>query len=89
MTTKAENEEIEALREEARYWQREALKARERADEAAKRARDIAVPSVTVIRGETWWRVYVNGERIDGHETEETANTVADRLRKAFTMTGK
>lgn len=80
----ATNEEEQALREEARHWRRQAEKARAQRDEARQRASDVKHPRVEVVRGETWWRVVVNGEYLDGWEEEGTANTIAQRLRKAF-----
>lgn len=66
------NEEQE-LREEARYWQRECKKARAKMKEARARADAIARPVVEVVRGETWWRIVVNGVVIDGYEEESVA----------------
>lgn len=80
----AESEEMRALREEARHWMRQAKKARAERDEARQRAYQLATPVVEVVEGETWWRVIVNGLRIDGFEEYETAHTIAERLRKAF-----
>lgn len=82
--TEPRTEEEQALREEARYWRRQARLAKQQRDEARARATGIARPVVEVREGETWWRVYVNGERIDGHEEESTAQIIAARLRKAF-----
>jgi hypothetical protein len=77
-------EEAEALREEARYWRRQAKIARAQRDQSRQRVRDIAAPRVEVIEGETYWRVYVNGEYVDGQEERSVADTIAHRLRKAF-----
>lgn len=77
-------EEERELREEARYWRRQALKARKERDAAVTRASSIARPIIEVREGETYWRVYVNGERIEGYEEPETAETIATRLRHAF-----
>lgn len=79
-----ESRELRELREEARYWKRECMKARAVAKAARCRADEIARPSIEVQRGETWWRVLVNGERIDGYEIEAAAQATAERLRKAF-----
>ena len=79
-----DEEELQALREEARHWQREAKKARKQRDDARARADGIKSPLIEVVRGETYWRVVVNGMRIDGYEEEGVAETVANRLRKAF-----
>ncbi|MFI5297747.1 MAG: hypothetical protein ACHREM_06565 [Polyangiales bacterium] len=89
MNADDESAKVRELREEARYWARQAKVARRKAEAAATRARDIERPVVTVRQGETWWSVYVNGERIDGHETQDVANTIAGRLRKAFELTKK
>lgn len=79
-----EKSEMKELREEARYWRRQALKARRERDEARIRASDCAQPRVEIVRGETWWRVLVNGVRIDGYEDEDTAKTIKECLRRAF-----
>lgn len=81
---KVEKAEITELREEARYWKRQALKARESRIAARLRAEEVARPTVEIVRGETWWRVMVNGERIDGYETKGEADIIAERLKKAF-----
>ena len=77
-------DEMQALREEARHWRREALKARAQRDAARLRSDGIERPYVVVERGETWWRVLVNGQRIDGYESEDDAQTIVVRLRQAF-----
>jgi hypothetical protein len=80
----SDSEEIKALREEARYWKREALKARKKASATSERASSMARPVVNVVQGETYYRVLVNNVRIEGWEEKEVAENVASRLRKAF-----
>jgi hypothetical protein len=84
MSDKVEKAEMTELREEARYWKRQAIKARESRIAARLRAEEVARPTVEIVRGETWWRLLVNGERIDGYETKDEADAIAVRLKKAF-----
>lgn len=77
--------EIEALKDEARHWRRQANRARKQTKEAMDRASQVKSPIVDVrLENEQWWRVYVNGEYIDGQETECVAHKIAERLRRAF-----
>ncbi len=85
------DQEHEALSDEVRYWKRKAIDAASKVSEYWKRSCAIERPNVEVRRSSVdshpvWWRVYVNGEYIDGHETEPIAEQIAARLRAAFVL---
>ncbi len=81
--------DAEALRDELRWLRRTQKKAVVRAAEAQERASGIERPIVEVMppaAGGLWHRVYVNGHYIDGEETADVAEQIAQRLREAFEM---
>lgn len=85
---KEDREEIIALRDEVRYWKRKAKASFAKANEAFHQAAGIQKPEICVKESETgqYFRVYVNGNYIDGHELSETASRIAKRLRDAMSM---
>lgn len=80
------DEELEALRDEVRYLRASRDTARKCAEAARTRSMDVGKPRVDVRLVNAYYRIYVNDAYIDGQETAEVAETIANRLRKAFVV---